>query len=313
MVKKFLKSFKKNLRYEALKLEDLMLSVLIPTFNYDCHGLVKKLHEQTNRLNIEFEILVSEDGGNQMIANNRQINNLTNSTYIENKKNLGRAGNINRLLEASSFDLKLILDCDTEPKNDNFIKTYLQFAQDKTTLACFGGISYENHDNQNHNLRYNYGIKREARTAEQREKDTYKYLLTSNILLKNCSVKFDDRIKTYGYDDLVFSKQLKKEKITAYHIDNPVYHLNLEDNLSYLKKTETALKTLSFLEKNQILSTRITKISGLYHIVKSLYLSGLLNLVNRILNQVLKKQLINKGGPLYLFDLYKLLYFNKHY
>ena len=51
-----------------------MLSILIPTYNYDCYDLVKELHRQATELNIEFEIIVADDCSTINIANNKKIN-----------------------------------------------------------------------------------------------------------------------------------------------------------------------------------------------------------------------------------------------
>ena len=42
-----------------------MLSILIPTFNYNCTLLVKDLHLQAIDVGIPFEIIVAEDGNEE--------------------------------------------------------------------------------------------------------------------------------------------------------------------------------------------------------------------------------------------------------
>ena len=289
-----------------------MLSILIPCYNYYSYGLVKTLNKQCIDLKIAFEILVSEDAGNSYININQKINSLDHCQYIINQTNLGRAGNINRLLKSARYNLRLILDCDVKPLLDNFIKTYLYLAKKHNKFVCFGGIAYQA-GNLNNSLRYNYGTKREAKPAILRQHNPIKYLLTSNILLKNCNQLFDERIQTYGYEDMVFADELKLKNIKVIHLDNPVYHVNLEGNKTYLYKTQTALKTLISLEKGNILQKGNTGISKLYHNFRSFYAHGILKFFFFIFNISISKYLIKKGGPLWLFDLYKLLYFSKNY
>ncbi len=226
-----------------------MLSILIPCYNYSCYQLVETLCNQCTEAGIDFEILVSEDGGHTFIAENSKINALPHSTYIVNKLNLGRAGNINRLLDRAEFKAKLIVDCDLMPKEDSFIANFSEIVNNNKPLVCFGGIAYKK-SNQTDNLRYNYGIQREAVLADERLKTPHKSLLTSNLLIVNCHLHFDQNITTYGYEDLVFAEALKEHNIPVSHIDNPMIHLNLEDNPTFLRKTETALQTLIKLEND---------------------------------------------------------------
>ena len=289
-----------------------MLSILIPCYNYPCYALVELLHKQCTGLGIEFEILVSEDGGNTYMDENSKINSLSHCNYLVNKLNLGRAGNLNRLLDRAEYKSKLILDCDLKPKDEDFLKTYLPIIEDSKPLVCFGGILYEERNEPN-NLRNNYGIKREAIVAEERLKTPYKSLLTSNLLIVNCLIHFDDRISTYGYEDLVFAETLKEHAIRVSHIDNQLLHLNVEDNATYLKKTETALQTLIKLENEGFVVPGLTRISAIRLKFKSLRMTFVLSAMHSIVGGLLKSRILSKGRPLRVFDLYKLLYFNKHY
>ena len=227
-----------------------MLSILIPCYNYNCYNLVEHLHDQCETLDIPFEILVSEDGGHTFAEENSKINGFTFSTYVSNKLNIGRAGNINRLLNSAQYSSKLILDCDLKPKDNQFLANYLPLIMDANPVVCFGGILYEE-SNKTDNLRYNYGIKREATLAVQRSSTPYKSLLTSNLLIVNCSPHFDDRISTYGYEDLVFAQSLKGLSIPVKHIDNQLLHLNVEENSIYFQKTEIALGKITLLKSGK--------------------------------------------------------------
>jgi hypothetical protein len=290
-----------------------MLSVIIPTYNYPTYKLAKEIHKQCEELNIVFEIIVSEDGGNQFLDANRKINNLDHASYIENKINVGRARNKNLLLNLSRYNLKLLLDSDVTPNSGGFIKNYLDFSKKHSSFACFGGLTYEYKNALKHSLRYNYGIKRESKDAKVRTQNPYTLFLTSNTLLKNCNQKFEDKITQYGFEEIVFAESLKTKKIPVFHINNSVIHENLETNKDFINKARQGLTTLIFLEKNNIISKGKIKLSKLYHKLSKLYLSKVLNGLFLISKNVILKQLINKGGPLWLFDFYRLLYFNKNY
>ena len=53
-----------------------MLSVLIPTYNYNAFSLVEELHRQLTLEAIIFEIICLDDGSNSVLNNeNKKINN----------------------------------------------------------------------------------------------------------------------------------------------------------------------------------------------------------------------------------------------
>ena len=87
-----------------------MLSILIPTYNYDCYDLVYELHRQATELNIEFEIIVADDCSNTELSRLQLINQLSNSKLIKPQHNLGRAKIRNFLADKSHYNYLLFLD-----------------------------------------------------------------------------------------------------------------------------------------------------------------------------------------------------------
>ena len=67
-----------------------MLSILIPTFNYDITALVVEVHKQSKSCNIVFEILVFDDASRDLEnkKNNASINTLENTSYTILKSNI---------------------------------------------------------------------------------------------------------------------------------------------------------------------------------------------------------------------------------
>ena len=55
-----------------------MLSILIPTYNYNIEALVAELHAQSTACDIDFEILCYDDGSKnlELIAVNKSIDEL---------------------------------------------------------------------------------------------------------------------------------------------------------------------------------------------------------------------------------------------
>ena len=82
-----------------------MISILVPCFDYNAYSLVSLLEKQALMLKINFEIICIDDGSfsskNEL---NQKINLLTNSRFIESKKNIGRVKNRLLLAEKSQYE-----------------------------------------------------------------------------------------------------------------------------------------------------------------------------------------------------------------
>lgn len=290
-----------------------MLSVLIPTYNYNTLPLVKELKQQLDLSNVIYEIIVQDDAGSFFSDENSSINNFENCHFKKNKENLGRSRNINLLVEQSKFDYILILDCDVFPKKKDFISKYLQeIHQDFDVI--FGGISYDKNTKPENKsvLRWKYGIEREAISLKKRLQKPYRHLLTSNILMNKKRLRiplFNSNITLYGYEDLELAIWLKKHNKIINHIENSVLHKNLETSEKFILKTQEALENLKQLEKKGILPKDSTTISSLHR--KLFFLDPILPKISPFFLNKFKANLTSKNPNLFLFDLYKLLYFFK--
>ena len=80
-----------------------MLSILIPTYNYDITQLVKDLYAQAEGLGVQYEIIVMEDGSDQFLVANQQIGLLNHCRYIALPDNIGRSAIRNRLADEAQF------------------------------------------------------------------------------------------------------------------------------------------------------------------------------------------------------------------
>ena len=241
---------------------------------------MSEIHRQCEEAQIIFEIVVSDDGSNDKstLSENLTINNLSYSRFEQNPINLGRAGNRNLLSKKAQYEWLLFMDCDTFPKEKNFISNYLGEIQKSDQLVHFGGICYkENPPNTNQILRWKYGRKREEIKASDRQKHPYKNTLTSNILIHKTifqNVTFNSKITEYGYEDWVFVTNLQSKGVPINHIDNPTYHLNYETSKIFLEKTKKALKTLVFIEESKLISTEKTKVQKAYKFLQKFKLSS---------------------------------------
>ena len=121
-----------------------MLSVLIPSFDYDVQPLVFELHKQLIECKIAFEIKIADDGSkSEKNQQNQSVNSLKNCYFLENEANFGRAKNRNQLAANAHFDWLLFIDCDMRIILDDFVLNYLKAIDETNCDAFFGGITYE--------------------------------------------------------------------------------------------------------------------------------------------------------------------------
>ncbi|WP_299064841.1 glycosyltransferase family A protein [uncultured Polaribacter sp.] len=234
-----------------------MLSVLIPTYNYNAFILVKSIHKQLVLERISFEIICFDDGSNSSInLKNREINTLSNATFTAFKKNVGRSAIRNLLAEKATFNWLLFLDADVLPIKTNFIRNYSKYFNSDKTVFC-GGIKYEHLPKNKKYLRYKYGKKNEEISLKKRTENPSKYFFTSNFLIQKevfLKIKFEEKLVDYGREDLLFSLDLIKQGYKIKQIANEVYHLGIDDNTLFIKKTKKAMKNLIFLEKSNLIN-----------------------------------------------------------
>lgn len=294
-----------------------MLSILIPTYNYNTYPLVKELFDQCKECRIEFEIIISDDGSeNKEIINcNLAINTLENCSYEINPINLGRGPNVNKLVSKAKNAWVLIMDCDTFPKDRFFIRNYIEALSATNEKIIFGGIAYQEEvPPEDELLRWIYGKKRESIATATRKKHPYNHVLTSNIAIQKKvfeKVRFPDYIKKYGYEDLILVLDLKRNNIQIEHISNPSLHLNLEKSTVFLNKCTVALDNLKYLLENRIIHKDATSLTRMYHLLKKMKLLFLISIVFRISKKQIIKNLLSSKPSLRLFDFYKLGYFNE--
>ncbi|MGO4821570.1 MULTISPECIES: glycosyltransferase family 2 protein [unclassified Flavobacterium] len=290
-----------------------MLSILIPIYNYNAYPLVLELHQQCVECDVNFEILCQDDASTDFIIENQKISTLTNTHYHNNAYNQGRGININLLASKAQFEHLLIMDCDTYPKDPNFIRNYLEIIQQEKPDLVFGGIEYQTNKPQKEQLlRYVYGIKRESVPISQRKNNGYKNALTSNLLIRRSvfsKYPFDNSITTYGYEDLCFLAVLKSKGIKIQHIDNPTYHLNLETSSQFLNKTKIALNNLALLVAANKITEENSRLVSTYEMVQKIRLTALLSFLFKKSENSIGRNLLSEKPSIFLFDLFKLGYF----
>jgi len=288
-----------------------VLSILIPTYNYDCEPLVSSLVKQIDKYSLACEIICIDD------ASTTKINTLQlNSEYFTSivlEKNIGRSRIRNLLASKAKYNWILFLDVDTLPTQSNFLSNYIEIIQKNPKEAVFfGGLAYRNEDaNPKNSLRYKYGIVRESISSSKRSKNPYTTLLMSNTLLKKKvfdKTGFNEKITAYGHEDAVFSFDLYGAGFTVRHLDNKVYHVGLESNTIFINKTKIAVKNLWYLYMQSLIHPEINMLLKTFIRMKKYGLSPILSFIYTLFHNNFEKKLQQESPSLRIFDLYRLSY-----
>ncbi|WP_333601249.1 glycosyltransferase family 2 protein [Flavobacterium sp.] len=292
-----------------------MISILIPSYNYNTLPLVEALHSQATTENIDFEIIVLDDASpiNENTESNTKINLLKNCRFERNETNQGRGKNRNTLVSKATFEWVLLMDCDTFPKEDTFLKNYIRYIKNQTGKAVFGGIIYHNEKPKAEEvLRWVFGKGREEIPLKKRLSDPYSHALISNILIQKellLSYPFDTTIYNYGYEDFVFIFELKKQTIAIDHIENPAYHLNLEKSAVFLEKFHSSLQNLKYVLDAKIIEAKDTSLTKTYARLATFRLVKPFAFLFQTFEKTFVANLLSKNPSLFVFDLYRLGYF----
>ena len=285
-----------------------MISILIPCYNYNAYDLVSKLEKECLTLKIVFEIICIDDASFSPLNElNQKINILTNCKFFESKKNIGRSENRQLLSKKAQYKWLLYIDVDVKPLNDDFIKVYLNEIK-KGFEVVFGGFNYKNIESNN--LRYLFGKSREDIPSNIRNKNPYKYIISSNFLVKKVIFdKINKNININGYGmDYFFGALLKENLISINHIDNEVTHYGLDDNSKFLIKTNEALKNLHYLNINKLIKKNDITILKYYRLLNFLGLTKIISILFNMFSRSAESNLKGSNPSLFVFDLYRLSY-----
>lgn len=287
-----------------------MLSILIPTFQFHVAPLVEELARQCHACKIDFEILVVNDGGKnkELSAKNKNIETFENCFYLEKESNDGLSFCRNFLIEKARFQNLLMLDDDMFPEHADYIQNWLSFFDKNIDVVC-GGMYIRKNETNSNVLRYVYGKQVESKPAQIRNKKPYECVYFSNTLVKKHvldTFKFDNQIKTYGYEDLLLVSKLKTYKFKVQHIDNALLHQCNDTSEIYLKKTQTATINLAQLYVSQKLSAEDSRLIQAFETLKKYHLTKVYMWFFQIFQKKLVQNLLGSNPDLFRFNLYKL-------
>ena len=289
-----------------------MLSILLPVYNCHCRALVTELQRQCVESGTEFEIIVADDGSSvtSYVEHNLRIERLEGVRYITRKQNVGRSAIRNFLISQAQGEWLLFIDGDLTLDNPHFIRRYLQTKSN----VVVGGIRIGGDpDIWKDNLRYRYEKAYEQKnTLQDRQCHATKHFRTTNFLAhKDIMMEhsFDENFVQYGYEDVLFGKSLAMDHIAITHIDNPITLDFFESNSEFLDKTEQSLRTL-YTFRNQLKG--YSQLLETAEKIKKLHLQKLVNAAYFLVGQRIKKHLQGNNPSIFLFNVYKLMYYIHH-
>ncbi len=291
-----------------------MISILIPNYNYDCQNLVQVLIEEIKELDTPIEIIIADDASTskKIRSSYAVLENFSQIRIIKNETNLGREKSRLLLAREAKYNWILFLDSDVIPKEKKFIRNFLTSILKFNEIdVVFGGINYETKPKDAQLLlRWMYGKKNEEKSLAKRLKNPYNSLVTGAICIRK-SVFIEHSVvldHIYGLD-ILLAAQLCKANAKVLHINNPVYHLGLEANATFLLKSQDALKSIILLEKKKLLPPNFRPIQNAYLKLKKLRLLGICNWIYSWSEAFLIKACTEKTPNLVYFKIYRMLYF----
>jgi len=289
-----------------------MISILIPTYNYNVFPLAKEIEKLAIKENIPFEIICIDDGSaSKLNLENNKINQLTNGLFIQSTTNKGLSVNRNNLANKAKYKNLLFIDGDSEIINTNFISNYINVLKENPDVI-YGGRVHPEIINPERKLRWKYGKYHEDLNIKSRKKSSYKSILFNNTVIKKKvfnQIYFNSKIKQYGHEDTIFAFQLSQIKAKIMHIENPVLHGDVDLNFVFYKKMHRSIENLNFIYRKNLIDPNFIRFLNLFTKLKKVKLNFLFASFYVLLKPIFKLNLTSKHPSLFIFNLFRISYF----
>ncbi len=284
-----------------------MLSICIPHYNFINPSLFENLLQQCRSAKIKFEIIIIDDAS---LTNNKTY--LKSFTQPEFQiffldKNIGRSAIRNLLATKAQYPHLLFLDADAEIISKDFISNYINQLDDR--IISGGRVYPAELPKPNYYLHYKYGSQVEQHAQSQFQSNNF--LVPKSAF---STLVFDEKIKGYGYEDVLFGLGAKRLGIELKKVNNPVKHIQLKTNEEFVNDMEQALRNLTELitKKEDWQIAEEVSISSFYQKLKKYRLTFLLSIgTGKILRKtralMLGSSLISATS---LIAVYKLYYYH---
>ena len=290
----------------------ISLSVCIPIFRSDVRKLVLNLRDQMKRIDTaQIDIVLIDDASGEPYPKlNSFADTLVKTINLEH--NIGRAKIRNLFLQHTTSKYLLFLDGDSTVLNDKFLFNYIQSLEQQDAPVLVGASCYQQvKPDAKFLLRWRYSTQRESLNFEQRLLKKDAGFKTNNFVIERTvleSIPFEENLTGYGHEDTLFGVALSLANIPVMHIDNPVWNLNLDDNATFLLKTDQALHNLLWIHENRFSQALLShnQLLATFLQMESRWIGRTVLQCLQLVNPLLKIILQTGRAPLRVFDIYRL-------
>lgn len=299
----------------------MQIAILIPIFNRQVNALIVALNNQIERLSANrIRVFCYDDCSTDQaleLENRICAQGLKHVVYTNLTKNLGRAAIRNKMIDevAPQAEHLLFIDCDALPVASCFLENYLKaIQQHPNSVLCGGRAKPHFAPTFDTLLHWLYDDRREALDAQTRNTNaalcfkSFNYLILANLALK---IRMSEAFTGYGHEDTHYGQLLKEANIPILHLDNPLYHVGLDNRNSVLKKNQEAQHNLLIIKK--LSPNLLTQIKLWQAYQKTLLLPQFIRTpFFKILKNLTTQHLLHSQSPkLWVLDLYKLAALNE--
>ncbi len=164
------------------------------------------------------------------------------------------------------------------------------------------------------NLRCKNEMKAErGHSVDKSNERPYKNFHSGNFMAERQVVldnPFREDIRTYGYEDTLFGKQLSDRHISILHIENALLFVRFESNARFLEKTSEAMLTL-YTYRHEL-----EGYSALLHLVdrlKRYHLLWITVWINRLISTAVRRRLVGDKPSVFLYNVFRVGCLSKNY
>lgn len=282
-----------------------MISILVPIYNFDSRELIKELHRQCEEADVDYDILVADDASTECLDAIKEISEYPYVTFFKYDENQGRSAIRNALAVHAKHNFLLFIDCDAQICSNDFIKNYIPCL--KENVCVFGGRAlYPYPLTDDFSIEQMYNAKVETKYVENHVFTSFNFLIDRELFL---AYMFDDNISGYGHEDTMLAYRVSETTKIEY-IDNPLVHLGISNNETYLNKVKESclnlLKLAEYYSYDEAMSA--IRLWVVYKKIKRAKIDRLVRYVIKLHYQYLIKKVMSKKSSLLALDLLKLHY-----
>jgi len=291
-----------------------MISILIPTYNYNVYPLAREMHKQASKSGINFEILVYDDASTQNFDLKELLNELDGVTYKYFDENLGRVSMLQQLVNDAKYEILLTMDADVFPKDRFFFRKLIDEIDKVDADLYYGGTSVPDQvPDKDKILRWKFGKERESPSLSYRKAHPYNTIVCqSTVVKKEVFLLFLDKLlltKDYYGLDIYYSYLLKKANKKVHHYNNMVTHLGFDTNKAFIEKSKIAIHTYQHLYKNNLIDQKHIRLVDFAEKYAPFGLCFVLKTLKFLSKKWIEKNLLSSNPSLFMLDIYKLMYY----